>query len=94
MKGASQSLNALYRIQIDRNFFPLIPWKFFVGTNDLFHQRVSDNIMLIEIEESNVLNVTQNIYGFLQARCFSGRQIDLCDVASHDRLRIKTESCL
>ena len=63
-----------------------------VGFDNVLHQLVTDHVPLVEVDEFDTLDVTQNLPHLNQAGDPFGRQIHLGNIASDDHLRVETES--
>src|SRR5689334_21900594 len=64
----------------------------FVGLDDLLHQRVPDDVLLVEVDECDAGNGADDFDGFDESGRAARRQVDLRDVAGDDGLRSKAEA--
>src|SRR5215218_2631572 len=64
----------------------------FVRLDDLLHQLVPHDVLVVEPDECDALDVADDLHRFDQARGTPGREIDLRDVPGDDRLRAEAEA--
>ena len=63
-----------------------------IGLDDALHEVVADDVALVEINQRDAFDFTDDFDGFDQAGAAVVRQIDLGDVAGYDRLGIEAEA--
>src|SRR5688572_32067620 len=63
-----------------------------VRLDDLLHQLVPDDVLLVEEDELDPLDVLDHLHRFDEARGAARRQVDLGDVAGDHRLRTEPEA--
>ena len=63
-----------------------------VGTDDVLHQLVADDILFIETDGGDIVNTAQHADNVRKAGAFALRQVDLGDIAGDDDLGIETQT--
>ena len=60
-----------------------------VSLHDFLHQAVANDVAFVELDKADAFDAAQHFHGVDQAAAFSGRQIDLREVAGHHHFRVE-----